>query len=147
MSFLRRVGQKLASVARVGAKLATTAGRVGGKYAGLVGRAMDSVSRVPLLKPMTGHPAFQGMRGVVAGVARLAPQATKAGMVIEGATRRAERELGLRNNPMGSMNRPQTSLTLAEQRAGAKPAFVNRTNMGATGRQSLGEQSVMFGGI
>lgn len=146
MSFLRRIGQKIVNVAKVGAKIATNAGRVGGKYAGLIGRAMDSVSRVPMLSPITGHPAFQGMRGVVAGVARFAPKVAQAGMVVEGSAKRAERELGLRNNPVGQMaSGGKQTTTLFQQRHGQTPSFQNRTSTGATGRQSLGEASSMFG--
>ena len=131
-SSIKKIGSKLIGGAKVGGRILQRGAKIGMKVAGTVGNAMDSVSRIPLLSPMTGHPAFQAMRGLVGGVQRIAPKVQRAGTIAEGVSRRAERVTGLRGDPM----------TLGG--VGAKAAGLpSRTNVGATGRQSVGEATIV----
>lgn len=122
--FLGRLGSKLIGGVKFGGSLLSKAARIGGNIATGVGRAMDSVSRIPMLAPATGHPAFQAMRGVVAGAARIGKMAGHYGTIAQGVARRAERETGLRGDHTVKL-------------------FQNKTSQGATGRQSLGQQALL----
>ena len=99
-SSIRKVGSKIIGGAKVGGRILQRGARLGMKVAGTVGNVMDSVSRIPMLSAATGHPAFQAMRGIVAGVQRIAPKVQKAGTIAEGVSRRAERMTGVRGDPM-----------------------------------------------
>ena len=123
MGLLRRIGQRVLGAANVGGKLIGGIGRLGQRVTGVLGGALDTVGNVPLIgSAISGTAPYQFMRGVVSGARALSNVASTAGMVIEKATD----IIGNTSGTSASINH-----------------LPHRTNIGATGNVSVGQNSIV----
>ena len=157
MGFINRIGRKLSSIGRVGGKALSSFGRVGQKIAGGARTVMDTVERIPLLgDAVKTNKVYQGMRGVVAGVEKVAKVASKAGQILEatpgnlqGVYQTAGKLKGLgragrgKSNDIIGSNVSGRDNTLASVAAGHKQEMANRTNHRASGGVAHGNEAVI----
>jgi hypothetical protein len=154
MTFISRLGRKLGSVGRAGGKLLSKFGRMGTKVTGGITKVMDTVERIPLVgDAVKGNKVYQGLRGVVAGANKVSLVASKAGQILEatpsdlkGAYQTAGKLKGLGRAVKSSMIGSNISGqgTLASMAAGkVNKDASTRTNHGATGNISVGEDALM----
>lgn len=84
MAFFSKLGNRLVGAVKLGGRMLSSAAKVGGRIATGAASAMDAASRVPLVGgALNANPVFQGLRGLVGGVARTSNIIGSAGKILE----------------------------------------------------------------
>ena len=84
MGFLGKLGNRLVGAVKLGGRMLSSAAKVGGRVATGAASALDAAGRMPLVGGMlNAHPVFQGLRGLVGGVARTSNVIGSAGKILE----------------------------------------------------------------
>ena len=84
MGFFSKVGNRLVGAVKMGGRFLSSAAKVGGRIATGAASAMDAAGRIPLVGgALNANPVFQGLRGIVGGVARTSNILGSAGKILE----------------------------------------------------------------
>jgi len=84
MGFFSKLGNRLVGAVKLGGRMLSSAAKVGGRVATGAASAMDAAGRLPLVGgALNANPVFQGLRGIVGGVARTSNVIGSAGKILE----------------------------------------------------------------
>jgi hypothetical protein len=84
MGILRRIGQRVGSVLRLGGRFASSVGRIGSHMTDTVTAGVNTVASIPLIGgAIVGSPPFQALRGITSGAGQIAGTFSNMGSIME----------------------------------------------------------------